>query len=210
MFQTIYDLDTLGEELSQLPPFHRIAFAASCCERLLPNYYIFSREESKSNPSYLQEALDEVWLILGGKQMDRVRILELKENCMSALVSDEEVFHSRYNYEAQLASIAISDTLEALLNLENIESIISVLNSVGDTIYEFLRIEKEISDRSWLALSYEEQDREIGSHPFTLREIAKQNQDIQRLKEVKTLDREFLEWLRTSSYNNGKSLIDLS
>ena len=50
----------------------------------------------------------------------------------------------------------------------------------------------------------------ILNHPFAIREIAKQKEDLQRLKDVETLEPELLEWLRTTSYNNGKSLIDLS
>ncbi|MEZ2250370.1 hypothetical protein [Microcoleus sp.] len=50
----------------------------------------------------------------------------------------------------------------------------------------------------------------MASHPFAVREMAKEAEDLQRLKETETLTRDFLEWLRTSSHNNGKSLIDLS
>lgn len=31
----------LAQGLTPLPRDHRVAFAASCCERLLPNYYAF-------------------------------------------------------------------------------------------------------------------------------------------------------------------------
>jgi Protein of unknown function (DUF416) len=54
------------------------------------------------------------------------------------------------------------------------------------------------------------QVEEISNHPFTLREIAKQTEDLQKLREADRLSPELLEWLRTSSYNNAKSLIDLS
>ena len=47
------------------------------------------------------------------------------------------------------------------------------------------------------------------NHPLLIREIAKQNEDLQRLQETQTLDREFLEWLRTSFDNDGKSNVDL-
>ncbi|MEH2094220.1 DUF416 family protein [Nostoc sp.] len=33
-----FEFDTLQEELKQLPTPHQLAFAASVCERLLPNY----------------------------------------------------------------------------------------------------------------------------------------------------------------------------
>ncbi len=59
-------------------------------------------------------------------------------------------------------------------------------------------------------MSYLEHKKEIASHPFVVREKAKQNEDFQQLKEVETLDRDFLEWLCTSFDNGGKSLLDLS
>ncbi|OYD99067.1 hypothetical protein CDG77_03140 [Nostoc sp. 'Peltigera membranacea cyanobiont' 213] len=50
----------------------------------------------------------------------------------------------------------------------------------------------------------------VSNHPFTVREMAKQSEDLQRLRETPTLTGEFLQWLRTSSKNGGKSLLDLS
>jgi hypothetical protein len=40
--------------------------------------------------------------------------------------------------------------------------------------------------------------------------MAKENEDLQRLKEVEMLEPEFLQWLRTSFDNGGKSIIDAS
>ena len=69
---------------------------------------------------------------------------------------------------------------------------------------------KENADPSWNKKPYQEQDKEIASHPFTIREIAKQKEYLQRLKEIETLNPYFLEWLRTSFNNEEKSLVDLS
>ncbi|HEY9666133.1 MAG TPA: DUF416 family protein [Coleofasciculaceae cyanobacterium] len=41
-----YDLEALEEEVKALPPLHRVAFVASICERMLPNYNAFSRTET--------------------------------------------------------------------------------------------------------------------------------------------------------------------
>jgi hypothetical protein len=63
---------------------------------------------------------------------------------------------------------------------------------------------------SWDKKTLAEQRKEVVIHPFTVREMTKQSEDLQQLKETGTLDRNFLEWLRTSFDNGGKSLIDLS
>lgn len=202
--------DWLKAQLAKMSPFHRVAFAASCCERLLPNYYVFAREEGQGNPLILRDALDEVWQILQGKAFERETIELLIRNCQAAIVPSEDVFESRYCAESQLAVVAILNTLKACLNEENIEAITKVIKVVGDTLFGFLDIEKEITEPDWLQKTGEVQIEEISNHPFTLREIAKQNEDLQRLKEVETLDRDFLEWLRTSFDNGSRSLIDLS
>ncbi|CBN58473.1 MULTISPECIES: DUF416 family protein [Kamptonema] len=205
-----YNLDVLEKELEKLPPLHRIAFAASICERMLPNYYAFAREEGQGNPSILRTSLDEVWHILQGKAVE-VEIIELLiTNCQEAIVPGDYVLESRYTAESHLAVVAISSTLKACLDSDNIKAIIKVVKVVKDTIFEFLDIEKEITEQDWLQKSWKVQVEEISKHPFSLREIAKEKEDIQRLKEVETLNREFLESLRTSCNNSGRSLIDLS
>lgn len=205
-----YNLDVLEKELEKLPPLHRIAFAASICERMLPNYYAFAREEGQGNPSILRTSLDEVWKILQGKAVE-VEIIELLiRNCQEAIVPGDYVLESRYSAESHLVVVAISSTLKACLDSDNIEAIIKVVKVVGDTIFGFLDIEKEITEQDWLQKSWEMQVEEISKHPFTLREIAKEQEDLRRLKEGEILDREFLESLRASFNNSGRSLIDLS
>ncbi|MBZ8180548.1 YjaG family protein [Oscillatoria salina IIICB1] len=203
-------IKSLKVEIEKLSPLHRIAFAASCCERLLPNCYIFTREEGQGNPSPLRTALDEVWHILEGKVTKKETIQLLLTDCEKAIVPSDYVLESRYSAESHLAIVAISKTLKACLSKNNVEDIFKVIEVVGDTIFGFLDIDKEITDPDWLQKSWEEEIEEISNHPFTLREIAKQNEDLQKLKEAETLEPKLLEWLRTTSYNNDKSLIDLS
>lgn len=81
---------------------------------------------------------------------------------------------------------------------------------VEETLYGFLTTRKFESDATWTRKSSEELDEYVISHPFARQEIIKQQEDLQRLKEAEILDRELLEWLRTSYNNDGKSLIDLS
>jgi hypothetical protein len=73
------NFDSLKKELEGISPLHRVAFAASLCERVLPNYSAFSREEGWGDPSVLRAALDEVWQILLGKPLDESKIHQLME-----------------------------------------------------------------------------------------------------------------------------------
>ncbi len=49
----------------------------------------------------------------------------------------------------------------------------------------------------------------IACHPLAVREMAKQSKDLRFLKQAEKLNPDFVEWLRTSFDNDGKSLIDL-
>lgn len=140
MIQSIYDLDDVKNKLEALSSLHQIAFAASCCERLLPNYYVFAREEGQGDPSLLRTALDEVWQILEGKVAKKETIQLLLTDCEKAIIPSDYVLESRYSAESHLAIIAISKTLKACLSRDNVENILKVIEVVGDTIFGFLDI----------------------------------------------------------------------
>ncbi|MBD2740546.1 DUF416 family protein [Coleofasciculus sp. FACHB-1120] len=204
-----YNLNALKIELEELPPTHRIAFAASICERLLPNYNIFAEQEASGNPAALRLSLDEVWQILQGKPADAERISQLLKDTDAAGPDADNVTKSQYCYEAQEACSAIYFLLEACIEPTS-QRVIKVVGRVRDTIDAFITCEEETINPSWSEKPLEENKMEIASHPFAVREMAKQGEDLQRLKEVESLEEGFLEWLRTSSYNNGTSLIGLS
>ncbi len=183
-----YDFESLEEELEKLPPLHRIAFAASGCEGLLPNYNAFSREENWGDPSILRKALDEVWQILRGKPIDVNAIEKLKVDCDS----DDLVPHSEdfagYVIEARGACIAVYHTLSACINFDTatiVEAIkrLAYAIELSEDLIEELNVDLN-------KLEYSEYIQTIARHPFAVREMAKQNEDLQRLKEAKTLEPE--------------------
>lgn len=201
------NFDTLAQKLEELPSFHRIAFAASICERLLPTYNAFFRESGWGNFTVLRTALDEVWLSLARKQFDKTKILQLIKDCEATLPHADDV-DSRYTYEAQDAVAAICYLLEAGLTPASWR-VVKVAQRATDTIKEFIEYEEEDRDPNWYK-KLEEPSVTFASHPLAVREMAKQQEDLQRLKEVETLEQDFLEWLRTSYNNDGKSVIDVS
>ncbi|MEG3954191.1 DUF416 family protein [Microcoleus sp. herbarium2] len=204
-----FQLDTLQEILETLPPFHRVAFAASICERMLPINELFSQEESWGDSTVLRNALDEIWQILLKKQADAEKIEELTKACEQQTLHADDVRQSRLDYEAQQTISAVCFTLESCLEPTSIK-VLDVAQCVEETIYAFVTSRKFDDDESWNDKSSEELDNYVASHPLAIQEMAKQREDLQWLKQVETLDRDFLERLRTSSHNNGKSLIDLS
>lgn len=204
-----FQLDTLQEILETIPPFHRVAFAASICERMLPIYELFSQEESWGDSTVLRNALDEIWQVLLKKQADAEKIEELTKACDQQTLHADYVRQSRLDCEAQQTVSAVCFTLESCLEPTSIK-VLDVAQCVEETIYGFVTSRKFDDDESWIEKSSEELENYVASDPLAVQEIAKQKQDLQRLKQVETLDRDFLEWLQISSSNNGKSLIELS
>jgi uncharacterized protein YjaG (DUF416 family) len=206
-----FDLEALKQELKELPPLHRVAFAASICERLLPNYNAFSRMENWGDPSVPRKALDEVWQILEGKPADVAKVRQLREDCGRENVcpDSDEFYDSYYVFEAQEALLALRATLLAYLD-SDLQNIIWVVQGARfNTIELFIRAR----DESFNASQYKDRKNEleaIANHPLAVREMAKENEDLQRLKDTETLDSDFLEWLRTSFNNGGRSTIDVS
>ena len=199
----------LKKELEKLPPMHRIAFGSACCERLLPTYNAFSRSANWGDPSVPRMALDEVWQVLQGKPVNPDKFNQLREEIEDIcpdLEESNECINSEYVYEAQDAIFAIDRALLACLEPSGNEVYYLAKGAAGS-----VELSVTETDESILALRHGPKEKEaIANHPWLVRELAKQSEDLQRLQETPTLDRDFLEWLRTSFDNDGKSNIDAS
>src|SRR5262249_40897978 len=108
-----FDKTKLIARLDKLRKEFRIAFAASCCERLLPNYCAFAAVEKWGNPSLLRETLDGVWTYLKGGSQNwyGVRIPRLIRQVHQITPNTEE-FSSRFTSAALDAGVSTMLTLE--------------------------------------------------------------------------------------------------
>lgn len=127
-----FEFESLERELAQLPPLHRVAFAAACCERLLPNYDAFCRMYDWGNPEVPRAALNEVWEILAGKPVAPSTVLQLREYC-----SREDVFPDSLELgddclEPQEVLIALRATLQAYIE-PTVQNIIQVAKCARNT-----------------------------------------------------------------------------
>jgi uncharacterized protein YjaG (DUF416 family) len=209
MTPQFFNLDSLEQELKQLSHLHQVAFAASICARMLPMYDKFYRRANWGQPSLLREVLDEVWLILQQKSIAPSKIRKLMEKIDGEGVwpdSDSDDFcDAYYLFEAQFTISALYSTLTALLTSDSKYIIGVVRNARFDTIEGF------IGQRDKLYELKNSQDilEPIANDPLAKQELAKEMEDLQNLKKIDKLSADFLEGLRTSSCNKGKSLIDL-
>ena len=198
----------LEKELKQLPPIHRLTFAASICERFLPNYNAFIKEKGIGNFIVLRNALDEVWQIIQGKSVNGEIICDFIQNCeaLPPYEDDEET----YKYEAFMTIAAICYMLEACLE-PTPQNVAQVAYMAEDIVFETIEVERDIANPGCSEnMTFDEMEKDAANHTFWIKEAAKQRNDFQALKEVKKLDQKFIESFRKSSVNDGKSMINLS
>jgi uncharacterized protein len=110
-----YDINRIERIFRDISHVHQIAFCASVCERIIPNYNIFARESNWATSPVLRESLDTVWSLLSGSNIDREKIRALSLNCEDVISDDEDNNYSGFNYEAQQAAACVSYTLNLCL-----------------------------------------------------------------------------------------------
>jgi hypothetical protein len=171
-------------------------------------YNKFSQIEKWGRPSLLREALDEVWLILQVKQIDLPKIGQLieemdGENVLPDLNSDQFCDTNNYIFESQFTVSAIYSTLTALLTSDFKYVMGVVKNARFETIEGFINQR----DKLYEINNCEYEMELIANDPLAKQELAKEMEDLEKLKNAETLSPELVEWLRTTSA--GKSLIPL-
>src|SRR6266700_5645738 len=115
----------------------RIAFGASCCERLLPNYLAFYQIEKWGNYGLLRNALDQVWTaIVDNEQRSLLGGISIDE--IVALAPDTEDFDTIFTALAGDAASSIVYTIGAYLDPEkSLSDILVVSRLVIDSLFEY-------------------------------------------------------------------------
>lgn len=195
----IFDESQLIQALSALSVKHRVAFAASCCERLFPNYHAFALMEHWGDPDLLRQALNEVWGVLDGVALPEKRIRELVRACED-VAPDTEDFVTFFTGAALNAASAVVYTLECCLDGDPKRTAI-VGRLATDTIDAYLHI---VNDPD---TGYHTADPALHEWvrraPLMVAELEKQQQDLEALKARPELDPGFLDRLRRSSSTVG-------
>ena len=186
-----FDRDFLAKELSTLPKTHRLAFTASCAERLFPNYVAFSRETNWGDAKVLREALDEVWKILSRQVVEKERIAKLMALC-DQITPDTEVFDSIYASLALDAANAVYTMLMCVTDC-TVQKAVEVASYVRDTVDMYVQ---ELEDLDYNDPHFE---KKILQHPLMAKELKKQRGDLSVLKKATGLSWGMIQKLRNSS-----------
>jgi hypothetical protein len=194
-----FDPEDLGRKLAALPPYHRVAFAAACCERLLPNYAVFSRSDSWGDTGILRTALDEAWRAVERQEVDEPKLRSLLSEC-ERIIPDTEDFDTPLVSAALDAGSAVLETLRLCLDGDQ-QRAVDVASFARDTVDMFIQ---ERDDMDYDDPRFEER---IAEDPLMLRELGKQQADLELLQHRPKLTPSLLKRLREGS---GGSNIDLT
>lgn len=145
-----------------------------------------------------------------GKPVNQIKIARLKADCSSEDVCPDldNPYDFYYCWEAQEALMAIDNTLQSCI--EPTASLVSyVAKNDRDTVEIWITAKDESVKIIWQGDDEEKLKEAISNHSLAVREIAKQEEDLRRLQEIKILEPDFLKWLKNSFKNYGRSNINL-
>ena len=193
----------LMQELATLSPKHRIAFAASCAERVQQNYRVFTLVEKWGDADRLYSILSEIWDALETSPLRAAHIQERMQVCLE-LGPDTDDFSSLYGTLGMRAGEAVYCTLLSYLN-HDVQNAMFASRSVIESLDAYLQT---VNDPETGGHSHDAHfDAWIMQTPLMLAELDKQKRDLATLKSAPELSAELLRQLRHSSTTMGLQLL---
>jgi len=167
-----FDSRKLRSVLRLLPAWKRVAFMASCCERMLPNYLTFSLETGYGDVTHLNRGLAEVWRWIETNQAP-CDVDVLIQACEQQ-GPDTAEFSSIYTSAALDAANSIAATLDALGETTE-DQAIEVASLARDTVDLFVQQCNELDPND------SEIERRIAETPLMQSELKMQRRCLDRL-----------------------------
>lgn len=189
-----FNLNNIKNQLEKLSNKHRLVFAASCCERLIPNYKIFSEEVKWGDYPFLRNCLDVIWKYILDDEINETDIIELM-NDFDLIIPDTEDFESILTSAALDASCAVRQTLECCLK-SNLQQLVEIASFAHDTLYMYIQVKE--------SFDYNDPDfsKKIYSNSLMVKEIKKQISDLDYLSKLTQIDTQGINVFRQSSQSN--------
>ena len=178
------------------------AYCAALTERQFPNFALFSKLVEFGDFKQLETILDGVWqsLIPGGAQMN----FEVQLDNVEANMPDLDTFEMYGASPALDAVVSLYSTLVCILEAD-VDEAVAVGNVSRECVAMFIEV-SEGDDQ----MSDEEIIRFITNHELMLQEDEFQEEVVERLTQVKQMDKAFIQNLRVLARNEGVSNIGIS
>jgi uncharacterized protein YjaG (DUF416 family) len=172
-----HDERDLWKQLERMPNRLRVAFAAACAQRQVPNYIRFTKAAGQGSPDVLIGALGCLWDdLLGGKVTENELRRQL-DACMSML-PDKDDYYDRLAYYAEDAVSAAVYAIGARLG-SDVQQVIWAGRRAYEALHEFVSAEKPDSE----AIDQKEEER-ILSHSLVQAELRRQQVDLGQLQKI--------------------------
>jgi uncharacterized protein len=181
-------------QLEQLGGEHRVVFAASCCERLLPACEAFSDEDGWGSPRMLRQALDAVWAVVPGSRLDDEEVRRLIAGVEEQIPNLDDPFTSIFAAPAQNAAIAVARCVECA-RTGSVEDGGKVADLSIDAF------EAYVDQTEGEGPVYDEE--RVTSSPVYRGEVSDQQDDLSLLAEQRELEPEVVEEIRSRSRTRG-------
>jgi len=197
----------IESSLDALGRFQKIAFAAACCERMLPNYQVFYEAEHWGNPAVLREAIDLVWLYIASDEHQNDELRKLSKE-FDKLIPDSEDFVSLHTSAATAAALAILETVKCCINKDICEAI-DVADYSYDSIDLYLQfsgqvdIPKKVSAMKFRKII----EPVLVNHPLIQQELERQKCDLDLLASSEKLNKKVVGKLKNRSFGKSNIII---
>lgn len=190
----------IEDSLRRLPLPKRIAFGASCSERMLPNYLAFNLMETWGDYSELRRILDKIWTgLLDESLLKEVGRISTEE--LIRLAPDTEEFSTVFTPLAGDAVASIAYTIQAFQDQNtSLEKLLLVVQVAQNSVFEYLSV---VNDPDLLPHIEEPLFEErIFELPLMLAELEKERQDLVYLDKTE-LNAEVVNYLQATSLQTG-------
>ena len=189
----------LENRLKNLTHEGRIAFGASCCERMLPNYKKFVGIEQWGDYDFFRKTLDKIWKQTYEPKAPQDRLDKLKQQVFD-LLPDEEEFESIYVSYALEAGATVRNMLK-YCQTRDVKYLLAVVNLLIATVDLFVQEKHDMDSQD------PQLEEKIIQDIFMQKELKKQLEDLELLKNQKTFNESYIKVFRSSV--EGKSNIEL-
>lgn len=197
-------LTLLRGKLQLLSHSKHLAFGASCCERSIPNYRAFSREEHWGDPQILKQALDLVWRHVASENPAELKLaLQLNLKALEAVTPDTENFKSPLTSAALDAASSIAEALACALD-GTLDHVLTISSLSRDTIDLYLQRKNDVN------YADPEFESNIAHDPLMFAELAKQQLDLHTLEAAHNPMIRFWISFRQAATLGGKSNLGIS
>ncbi|MBA2780915.1 YjaG family protein [Billgrantia kenyensis] len=185
------------ERLQALTPRQQQAFMAALCERMLPNYTLYTQMTGAGDPAGLRAILDLVWeqLVVREARIDFERQAEKLAELEPP--GDDDSFGARRALEVVVALTSLLDTLRG----DSPEAVLEVSRISKAGVRAFVEMTEGEEDASRLA-------KLVREHPLMADENDFQDAVLEAA-ETQQLDRDALKALRRLGRNEGVSNLGL-